>query len=778
MVSISSNNEQPSIQEGAPTTVLPTLVPRVEGYKDYKELSLDLGFPVMEAVDEQMLSLYEAMLRTFGRTFTVPRGKGAVGRTRNIVSKWGPQLQDSEQDIASFRESLAKAKFFKRYLSAEEYEGSAKLETSANAKYLKTMLEGHAYNESILANEALKPLLANMRHIVKLAMGEFDMYAIYKEMKHGPNSTGTIPRSDAYIDVKDWDLTGTRSSLQQMWHYLRWNNIRREELCCMSDAHRAFINAMDFTACNVVDTNDTLQVPKEWDTLRTMNPEHTVPAQFAQGTANVMEEALFRLGIDLSSQPEVHRNLAKIGSQFAEANIATIDWSEASNRIWIAIFEEVFEEDWVRWIKACCRTPYTGIKFSFTCLRKIDGKLLDKDEFGYSEFMTMMRNHDHLIDAGKLSYEQTLKTRTLKSGDTVERITVTVKILSPMVATMGNPLTFPLQTLIFYAFLASCSDIAALRISSDPQAAGLNDMFVSSFGDDGICSTRILDEVHLYAKHLGWIFNDHKSFSSGSFRESCGGDYYRGLEVRPVMLKRPPHTHGVFETTKEQKRVLQAWSYIAANAVEDLVRRSDKSTSLIQEWLVNFHEVFQLGMVCLVPPSYPDGSGLRVRLINYRPVIGPVEHEPYCLPETVENLSDKMRESAHLPHFDVFAKGYRFMSLGSEPLRRSPCEIHYYERAWLRFTDPKGHWRDGSLSKVACDVVVPRYHVFSRFTGCEARDLRPKGALIDKGFFDLSRLDRTVLDKDGKIPIKELRLQKCSTTVPQWEWWLTEAMNK
>jgi hypothetical protein len=721
------------------------------------------GADVNRAVDSSMLQLYQALLNTLGSRFEVPQGADAIGRVRRIVGQWGPQMYDSTDDPVTFHAKYLKAKFFKRYLSAEEFEASDKLENKANLKYLNTILAGHKMDAAIREDEDLRPLFNHMKATLRLALGEFDLMQVYKGMKHGPNGTGSVMRSEAYPHVKDADLTGTRSSLQQYWHYLRWNTLYREHIVDTRDDYRAFVNALDFSQVNVVDCNHTLQVPKEWDTLRTMNPDQTVPSQFAQGVAEEMTKALFRVGIDLETQQETHRNLAKFGSLYPEANIATLDWSEASNRIWLAICDEVIEEDWMRFIKACCRTPMTGIDFKFSWK-----KLTDK---GRADFHALQSDlAEFQAEFGKDSvrfYSDEKKS----NGWT--NVSVTVEVLSSMVATMGNPITFPLQTLVFYAFLAACSDFAALRLARDPQEGNLEDMFVSCFGDDGICSTRAIPEVHYFAKKLGWVYNDHKSFSSGGFRESCGGDYYRGVAVRPVMLKRPPITRiDSDESIKECKLVLQAWSYIAANAVSDCVKRMGHNDILIQQWLVDFHRLFQLGNICLVPPSFPDGSGFRVALKS-RFMFRNEHFTLDCdvLPEIVEDMNDDVAKHCHLPFFDVFEKRYRFRALISVPRRLMISDqTPYYKFAWLQFTDPvitKGTFVSFGAA------LTPKYRTRGRYISLGSEIHRNRLTWRpQKGFFDTSDIDVTRLDQDGTLPIKECRLRKKVSTVLSWDYWL------
>lgn len=88
-------------------------------------------------------------------------------------------------------------------------------------------------------------------------------------------------------------------------------------------------------------------------------------------------------------------------------------------------------------------------------------------------------------------------------------------------SSMGNGFTFPLESLIFWA-LASCASTTG---------------FASVYGDDIIVKR---DDVPLVRKVLevaGFTLNVKKSFWTGPFRESCGGDYLRGLDIRPCYVK-------------------------------------------------------------------------------------------------------------------------------------------------------------------------------------------------------------------------------------------------
>jgi len=101
-----------------------------------------------------------------------------------------------------------------------------------------------------------------------------------------------------------------------------------------------------------------------------------------------------------------------------------------------------------------------------------------------------------------------------------------------MVSTMGNGFTFPLETIIF-----ACA-IRAVYLSK-----GLNPSFWSAdrnmavFGDDIVVRKDCFETTKELLMRLGFTVNGSKSFNNGSFRESCGFDYWKGRNIRPVYLE-------------------------------------------------------------------------------------------------------------------------------------------------------------------------------------------------------------------------------------------------
>lgn len=90
-------------------------------------------------------------------------------------------------------------------------------------------------------------------------------------------------------------------------------------------------------------------------------------------------------------------------------------------------------------------------------------------------------------------------------------------------SSMGNGFTFELETLIF-ACLTSVASGAQIG----------SNVFV--YGDDILYPSEKAGAVTNCLRLFGFTPNARKSFSSGPFRESCGGDFFAGFPVRPYYI--------------------------------------------------------------------------------------------------------------------------------------------------------------------------------------------------------------------------------------------------
>lgn len=100
-------------------------------------------------------------------------------------------------------------------------------------------------------------------------------------------------------------------------------------------------------------------------------------------------------------------------------------------------------------------------------------------------------------------------------------------------SSMGNGFTFELETVIFTALCC------AVMETHDVNPIPWENVFV--FGDDIIVPTSLAREVISVLRFFGLRENVQKTFIEGPFRESCGGDYLNGVDVRPHYLKESPN---------------------------------------------------------------------------------------------------------------------------------------------------------------------------------------------------------------------------------------------
>lgn len=664
-------------------------------------------------VDASMRSLFSCMQACYGSRFVFGNHTD-ISKCREIVNKWAPALHEPSDDFMSVYKSYTSSRFFKRYVGHGEASFTA-LQSKASRDFLKLNSSGINYDQYAYTDPMIRDIIVHMRSVIGGVLGDFSIRDTYSSCKHGPNGTTSLSRVGAHLHTKIRDIHGTRYGIQQFWDYLQWDHSLREYLLDEDDyygSNRAFINGLVIPDEWISVGTTTLQVPKEWDKLRTMQPDHTVNAFLAQGMAGWISERLGRVNITLATQPEVHRQLAKLGSLYPELEIATVDWSDASNRLWIGLFESVLPSEVFKYIYHVCRDTCTKVEVpacDVGLFNRGAGTLSSKE----------LRFIADLLD---------IVPKTLISGSCVIRDSGPVIVLlvnTSMLLTMGNPVTFPLQTLVFYAYLDACTVLSNRENGCDlGDITYFGNSYVSAFGDDGILPSYAFDMVVKTAPFMGWKLNTNKSFKTGMFRESCGADCFAGRNMRAVMLKRPPIAA---ETTfKQEKLIYQAWSYIAANAVCDLVEEIGYDTYPILLWLETFHRVFELGKICVVPPSYPEGSGLKYSF-------GLLDDDWGAGASLVGIFLPVYKY--HLPWFSASSREYVFRCIQSNPARVDLCGdmFAYYQQRLRGLPDEKLH---------------------------------------TVSFFDLDASTPSI-DRDGRIAERVPRFVCKSTGTPIWETWLT-----
>jgi len=97
-------------------------------------------------------------------------------------------------------------------------------------------------------------------------------------------------------------------------------------------------------------------------------------------------------------------------------------------------------------------------------------------------------------------------------------------------APMGSALCFPIECLIFAAVI----EYVAQRWCYSERRAKPD---YSVYGDDLVVPKVLTDELIEALTSLGFVVNTEKSFTDGPFRESCGKDYFEGIDVSSVYYR-------------------------------------------------------------------------------------------------------------------------------------------------------------------------------------------------------------------------------------------------
>lgn len=104
-----------------------------------------------------------------------------------------------------------------------------------------------------------------------------------------------------------------------------------------------------------------------------------------------------------------------------------------------------------------------------------------------------------------------------------------------MISSMGNGFTFPLQTLIFATLVRCVYRMLGIPVLY-PRGSSAGNFCVN--GDDIIVVAEAVPMLYGALEYFGFQVNNEKSYVTGYFRESCGGDFLYGDYVRGVYARK------------------------------------------------------------------------------------------------------------------------------------------------------------------------------------------------------------------------------------------------
>jgi len=245
------------------------------------------------------------------------------------------------------------------------------------------------------------------------------------------------------------------------------------------------ITKRDFVS--IVNHNCFTSVPKDARGNRgiAIEPDGNMVVQLSLG--NQLRRRLRLAGYDLDYLSDHHRYFARVASSYG--NFATIDLSSASDCICSELVKRLLPIDW--WVA-----------------------------------LNRARSHSTVINGNSIPLEK--------------------------FSSMGNGFTFELESLIFLSICHAASIEYGKPLRGTfhwnlmlPNSVGILENkrftakkeFYSVFGDDIICRTEHADLVISMLSFLGLDTNKAKTFTYGPFRESCGADFFNGIDVRPIFIK-------------------------------------------------------------------------------------------------------------------------------------------------------------------------------------------------------------------------------------------------
>ena len=381
-------------------------------------------------------------------------------------------------------------------------------------------------------------VLLRARSLVHMVMLPFMEEEFFNACKHSGGSSIGVPFVDTSIEAKCfYPMTVTKGVETWFERYLDFDTTMKSAI---QELNSKKPNKARY---QIVSGSRGTTVPKTNKIDRMIAVEPTGNMFFQQGLMEMMYDRLQYVGLDVTTLPDTHKKLAQRGS--VHGNLATIDFSSASDCVSPALLKWLLPGQWYHWLD----------KFRSPTI-EVDGKVLELNMF----------------------------------------------------STMGNATTFPLETLVFWSIAT-----AVCSANRDTTFSGLvrqeHKSLCSVFGDDCILPTSDAYAFICVCESVGFVVNTDKSYfdqQACTFRESCGGDYHSGFDVRSVYLSAP---------TSDRKSSLEPWLY---NILNQLLEKH-KSCFGVGEPVVfatTIREIlsilFQMNIYAkLVPGDFPEDSGIH-----------------------------------------------------------------------------------------------------------------------------------------------------------------------
>lgn len=259
----------------------------------------------------------------------------------------------------------------------------------------------------------------------------------------------------------------------------------------------------------------------------------------------------------------------------------------------------------------------------------IDNSLATLDLAGASDTISM-RLVEKLLPFEWVEYLYDLRSDsgTLPDG---------TQVIYEKLSSMGNGYTFAVETLIF----AACVHAISEEVNFGQNA--------HVYGDDIIVPTEHVAELIDLLVLCGFEVNTEKSFFTDTFtRESCGADFYRGENIRPVFLKLALNKLDVFTFYSIHNRLAEWFSRV-------LSIYDPSCCTLLEKWCDSKWQLYG-------PPDLEDQSSY---LAVAEPPYGRTRFGTYPYDQALAVV--KTFESTSDSTYDGLNSQNELISLGGDP---------------------------------------------------------------------------------------------------------------
>jgi len=178
-----------------------------------------------------------------------------------------------------------------------------------------------------------------------------------------------------------------------------------------------------------------------------------------------------------------------------------------------------------------------------------------------------------LLSRHRLSREAVFACRSSKADVPGHGLVDLVKF-----ASMGSALTFPLEAMIFLVIVFMGIEEELKHPLTRAEIKSLAGK-VRVYGDDIIVPVHYVASVVEALESFGYKVNSHKSFWNGQFRESCGAEYFNGVDVSIVRLRsmfptQRNHTPEIISTVSFRNQLFKrGFRGLAIDYLDDLIER-------------------------------------------------------------------------------------------------------------------------------------------------------------------------------------------------------------